>query len=223
LPVLVISITFLALAISPVFATPEGSIRIDPHSSYYPAPVMLSSPATFNISVNGPADTPTCNPHILLVMTNSSYYGLTGNVTVDWPGSISPLEIGTATGWNLETTNADVPPTGVTSGTKYKVSTLQAHLNTTEPIWWALEPFLDGAYLTKTPQEFTVTLPSTSPRMLVLALGKVLNDGCTGDLDNRVPPTLPGLVVPELATILLAAASFGAFAIYAVKRRKVPQ
>jgi hypothetical protein len=54
--------------------------------------------------------------------------------------------------------------------------------------------------------------------MLVYAIGKT--EGSTL-FDSKVPPTRPGFVVPELGHVLLALASFSAFALYAVKRRKL--
>jgi len=213
-------------AIPQVRASGQGTIRIEPHSSYYPLPMMISSPATFNISVV-PGGDPTLDPHIFLVMTKDTYNGLSGSVTVNWTGG----GILTISSWNgPETDNSKKIP--VDNSVGYTVASLKDHLNTLGPIYWAFEPFLGGAPLTQIKQKFTITLPSsaTNPRMLVYALGKIGEyDEKTGTIlcptpndsfNNRVPPTKPGLVVPELATILLAAASFGAFAIYGVTRKK---
>lgn len=202
----------LALAIAPVLA---ATIRIEPHGSYFGLPIMLTSPATFYINVTGAADNPTTDPHIFLVMTETSFNSLTGNVVVNWTGG-SPTSV-TITTWTKETINSVKVPPGADNGNGYLVSALQDHLDTDEPIYWAFEPFLGGASITETPKAFTVTLPATAPRMAVYALGKV---GDTELFNNRSPPTQPGFVVPELAPILLAIASFGAFALYAVKRKK---
>jgi hypothetical protein len=51
--------------------------------------------------------------------------------------------------------------------------------------------------------------------MLVYAIGK-----SGTDFDNKVPPTIPGFVVPELGPILLALASFSALGLYSLKRRE---
>ncbi|MCJ7721644.1 hypothetical protein MUO98_04480, partial [Candidatus Bathyarchaeota archaeon] len=67
----------LIFAVAPVFAPGAGTIRLEPHSSYYPDPIMLDSPATFNVTVQSGGD-PTCDPHILLVMTSESFMNLTG-------------------------------------------------------------------------------------------------------------------------------------------------
>jgi len=183
---IIATMTLLAITANPVFGQ-VGTIRIEPHGSYYPSPIMLSSPATFNISVQRSAD-PTTDPHILLVMTNSCYHGLTGTVNVTWTGGF----IAFPKPWT-EVNTGYVPPTGTVPGVRYQVST-------------------------QTKQEFTVTLPSTDARMLVYAIGKT---GETELFNNRVPPTKAGFVVPELGPVLLALASFSAFALFAIRRRRV--
>lgn len=223
--IILLTFTFLLAGVPQAKANGQGTIRIEPHSSYYPVPIMLSSPATFNISVM-PSGDPTCDPHILLVMTNDTYNELSGPATVSWTGGTL-----TITSWNgPETSNGKKIP--VDNSVGYTVASLKDHLKTVGPVYWAFESFLGSAPLTQTEQEFTVTLPSTAPnlRMLVYALGKIGKyDKETGNIicpspdasfDNRVPPTQPGLVVPEIATIILATASFSAFAIYGVVRRK---
>lgn len=202
----------LAIAIGPVLA---ATIRVEPHGSYFGLPIMLSSPATFNVTVVGGADNPTTDPHIFLVMTETSYNSLIGNVVVNWTGG-SPTMV-TMTPWTKESDNSVKVPPGSDSGTGYTVALLRDHLNTTEPIYWAFEPFLGGMNITEIPIEFTVTLPATEPRMAVYALGK------TGDselFNNRSPPTQPGFVIPELGTVLLAASSFAAFALFALRRKR---
>ncbi|MGB9693950.1 MAG: hypothetical protein ACPLYF_03820 [Fervidobacterium sp.] len=202
-----------------------GALRIEPHGSYYPRPVMLSSPATFNITAID-HETVYC-PNILLVMTNASYQGLTGDVKVEWDGgSISfPKASFTAVSDN----NASVPPSGTTKGARYKVSSLKEHIGVNgtadDTLWYAYGPFLSRP-VNQTAQEFTVTLPSTNPRMLVYAIGKILSSHslfdtcCCWEFNTKVPPTQPGFVVPDLAPVILATASFSAFGIYGIKRRK---
>jgi len=191
-----------------------GQIRIEPHGSYYPLPIMLKSPATFNISV--PAHT-AYHPHILLVMTNASYQGLKGPVLVNWTGGSTSFPKTSFKAANKKY----IPRTLKTFFVRYRVSALKEHIgvNGTEDdtLWYAYGPFL-SAPITKTPQTFNITLPSTNPRMLVYAIGK---SKCSCLFNMRVPPTRAGFVVPDLAPILLTSASFGAFGIYAIKRRKV--
>jgi hypothetical protein len=201
-----------------------GALRITPHGSCYPEPIMLSSPATFNITA---IDHKTvCNPNIMLVMTNASYQGLTGDVIVEWDGdSISfPKASFTAVSDN----SAYVPRSGATSGARYQVSSLKDHIGVSgtadDTLWYVYGPFLSRC-VNQIPQTFTVTLPSTNPRMLVYAIGKIVcfdlaSGYCCHFFDTRVPPTQPGFVVPDPAPIFLALASFSALGVYAIKRRK---
>jgi len=214
----------LLLATVPNVKAQTGTIRIEtPDGEYWP--VMVGSPATFEIWVEGTGSIPTNDPHILLVMTEACLNGIdpADKVVVSWLGG-TPLEFSKGDFDPITDNDADVPDSGTTPGARYKVSALKDHLDEglsvpispTETIYWAMAAFLD-APLTDSHQTFTVTLPSTAPRMLVYALGK--NEG-SELFDNKVPPTRPGFVVPELGTILLAAASFSALALYALKRRR---
>jgi len=202
--------------ISCVNAGGVGTIRIDPAF-----PIMLSSPAEFEIWVQPSAD-PTNEPHIFLVMTESCFNGLSDTIplTVTWTGAGSPLTIAKGE-WNgPETDNGKKLPDSVPieDGVGYTVASLKDHLGTTGPIYWAFESFLDGA-LTQTHKQFNVTLPSSNPRMLVYALGKTENPGGTL-FNNRVPPTKPGFIVPEPATIAAVSTSLIALVGYAVLKRK---
>lgn len=222
-------LTLLAITTRPVLGEGQGTIRIEPHSSYYPLPIMLSSPATFNISVQPSAD-PTCDPHLFLVITNDTYNQLVDGmltVTVNW----SDVDFINIENWNgPETENGKKIPDNapLDTGIGYTIASLKDHIGTEGPIYWNFTSILGpGAFLTQTPQEFTITLPSENPRMLVYALGKIGQYGSgvifpssNAPFDNRVPPTKPGLVVPELGTILLIAAPFCAFALYRYKRKK---
>lgn len=214
----------LVLVIVPSVNAQTGTIRIEtPEGEYWP--IMLESPATFEIWVQG-AGNPTSDPHILLVMSEACYLGLTGDVVVTWTGGSVSFASGDFTA--VTTNSDDVPPDDtypVFTGASYTAASLKDHLSyglvepisSTETIYWAWKPFLGGAVLTHDHQTFVVDLPSTEPRMLVYAMGKT--DGSTL-FDNRVPPTRPGFMVPELGTMLLVLASFSAFILYAVKPRR---
>ena len=216
-----IAIIVFAMVISPAFAL--GTIRLEPHGSYYGQPVMLNSPAAFYVNVTGTSSNPTKDPHVFLIMTETSYKSLTGNVIVNWTHNGS--ENVTIATWHKETVNSVKTPPNTKSGTGYTVASLRSHLNTTEPIYWAFESILSGEALTFTPKAFTITLPATNPRMLVYVLGKVYSNNqfsiqCEPCFNNRVPPTQPGFVVPEPATIASAGMSLVALAGYGIVRRK---
>jgi hypothetical protein len=198
-------ISIFVLPVTAAFANGVGTIRIDPWW-----PTTTNTPATFEIWVQ-PGGDPTADAHIFLVMTEESYDGIYGNVIVSWDGS--PLVISI---WTEETIDVKKIPIEDPSGPGYTVDSLKSHLGTSGPIYWAWGPFLSGP-ITGTKQSFTVTLPSTHPRMLVYALGK------TGDFDefnNRVPPTNPGFVVPESFTIAAIAIPLATLMGYRVMKRK---
>lgn len=220
---LLLAITVVLAAASFAYAQPAtGTIRIGPDVW----PVSVPSPADFEIWVEGGGD-PTYDPHVLLVMTEDCWNGLTGDVVVSWDGnSTSFNKLTDFTGvWE---NSAYVPDANTTEGARYTVAALKDHLsyglsepiNSTDTIYWAMGAFLDGP-ITGTPQNFTVDLPSTDPRMLVYALGKTEGSEVFDNfIARKVPPTNPGFIVPELGTVFAALASFTAFALYALKRRK---
>jgi len=203
---LVIGLSLLIAATSSVLA--EGTIRLDPA-----LPVMTGTSETFDVWVEGSSSDPTTDPHVLLVMTDACYDGLGAN----------GVKVGGAliTAWEEETEHTEgikVPHDGIaiTTGAAYTVASLMDHLGTTDPIWWAFEPLGIGD-ITDSPAQFTVDLDSSAPRMLVYVLGKT--EG-SQEFDNRVPPTQPGFMIPEPATIAAVATSFVALAVYAIRRKK---
>jgi hypothetical protein len=204
--VLVAIMTLLAISV-PVFAGGgTGSLRIDP-----PLPAMTESPAEFEIwAQNGEAEV----VYIFLVMTQASYDGFTGSVVIDYDDGPTTIPKGPA--WTMETVNSVKVPPGTTTGAGYTVASLKDHLNTDGPIWWALEE-LNIDELEDDKETITVTLPSTDPEMLVYIMGKS-DDACL--IDMRVPPTIPGFVVPEipLGTIMGLATMLAALAIFAKKQ-----
>jgi len=219
LPVLLL----LLVAVPIAKASGQGTIRIDPSW-----PLGVTSPATFTISVQPGGDT-TYEPHVFLVMTAECYSGLSSvdPVTVTWTGDgvgdIVTIDKGGWTG--PETDNDKKLPANVelVPGVGYTVASLKDHLGTTGPIYWAFKPFLDYP-LNETAQSFTVTLPSANPRMLVYALGKTYETPNKFDnyFDNRIPPTIPGFVVPEPGTIIALATSLTALVAYKTYRKKAP-
>jgi len=199
----------MAMLASPVFATMTISI--------YPLDTMPASTATFYVNITNSQvyGNPTLDPHVLLVMTETCYNNLTGNVVVNWTENGTPNST-TITTWKMETfPSAIVPP--YSSGEFYTVITLQEQLMTREPIYWAFEDFLGSMNITGTKIPFTITLPSTNPRMSVYVLGKTV---CSLTFDNKSPPNQPGLVVPESATTMASLMSLVALISCAATRRK---
>ena len=186
LPLLLIAIVLLSI---PMAFAPDpggvGSLRIDP-----PVPVMTATPAVFDIyHQSGIA----YDPHIFLVIPESCFLALTGDTVVSWSGASSPVTIEIAD-WlgPINNNSADLPPNSIPG---YNVATLKSHIPTSDPVYYIFEPILEGP-LTTTKESITVTLQSGEPEMLVYILGKQTEESEVFDV--RVPPTIPGFVIPEL-------------------------
>jgi len=204
-------LTICAIAMMAVMVyAGTGSIRIDP-----PLPDGEMSPAEFEIWVQGRSEAN--DPYILLVITESCYQGISGDVVVSWNVDSESVEI-PKTDWAQETVNNVKVPPGTTSGAGYTVASLKDHLETDGPIYYAFVPLWVGS-LDSTKIPIKVTLPSTDPKMLVYILG-ICGDGELYDM--RVPPTIPGFVVPEVpyGTIASMLAMMGA--LYTQMRTKKP-
>jgi len=183
-----------------------GTLRIDP-----PLPYMNESPSEFTVWVEGQA-TAAYNPIILLVMTESSYNGLSADPEVEWAGGSVTLST-----WNMETSNGVKVPPSAQPG--YTVASLKDHLDTSKPIYWAIGAILDGPIVPGETYELTVYLESSAPKMLVYVLGE--SEEGSGKYNVFVPPTIPGFVIPEvpLGTVLTLVTMMGAVGVYKLRNR----
>ncbi len=219
-----IALGLLVLSICNLYAEcPSGELCIYPHGSYFPYPVMLSSPATFTIeSANS---TIGIFPNIVLVMTKASFDGLAGPVVVTWVGTSGQSNQSVFPKASFQAaTNGYIPDKTVTpydSG-RYNVSELKMSLGVNgtiqDTLYYTFGPFLGGSAIGRIAREFTVNLPSTQARMLVLAVAR--SGVCTPFFNMRVGPCKPGFIVPEPAPIAIATASIAALGLFAVKRRR---
>lgn len=186
-------------------------------------PITQGTPATLQIRVVGPAD-PTYDPHILLAMTVACWDGLPENpnvaVEIAWTGGSVPFY---KNDFELLEGNPPpkIPPDSI-SDVQYTRSSLADHLGESgdSPVYWAMKPFPvppDGQLHT-TAQTFTVTLHSTNPRMLVYAIGRSSHN--PSKFDRWVPPTNPGFIIPEPATIIAVMTSLAALFVYTIRRKK---
>jgi len=207
-------IVVMAMLISPAYA---ASIRISPYSTGYPNPIMLSSPAKFNITATQGASA-VYQPHILLVMTNASYDGLSGDVTVTWTGDSITFQKTNFTYAPKDSENK-IPPS---VSADYTVASCADHLGVSGApgVYYAYGPFLSEP-ITTTEKSFTVTASSTALRMLVYAIGNTVDN--SGEYDTNVPHSQPGFIVPEPGPILAVLAFFSALAFYTIKHRTHPQ
>jgi hypothetical protein len=159
-----------------------GSIRIDP-----PLPDPSITPAVFEVWVQG-TDNAT-DPHVFLVLTETC--GQSSPVAnVSWDGGFIVLS-----SWTMENTNGDKVPPGATNGAGYTVASLKDHLDTSGAIYWSMAPIFDGPIVPGVNQTLTVAIDCVDPEMLVYIMGKSPGSSM---LNMRVPPTIPGFVIPEI-------------------------
>ena len=157
------------------------------------------------------------DPMILLVMTEESYNALT-DVDVEWTGEGSTF---VKADFQAEDDGAVELPPEASDEAGYIVASLKERLETEGPIYWASGPFINQ--IANLPVDFTVTLHSSNPAMLVYVLGKSGQNLAehvmrTPISVGRDPPTFS---TPEPATILGVAASMTALAGYAIRKRKL--
>ena len=186
-------------------------------------PAMVASPAEFDVWCQG---TLAYDVNIHLAVTEECYNSMTtlsGVVVQFGGGTIASFNKADFTG--VTTNSETVPAVG-----GYQVAALKDHLDEglSEPlgandaIYWAMKPLANAAFdplggSAADPEEITVILNAGETRMLVHLLGASENGGA---LNMRVPTTPSGFVVPEVATILLAGASFAGLGLYAIKRKR---
>jgi len=212
---IVFPLLFALSIVTIVMGEPTGGLRIDP-----PLPEPSGTTAEFSISVI-PSAVPTHHPHILLVITDSCHTTI-GPVSVAWAGGSI-----TITSWHSETVPSVKVPYAInpgdpiaTTGAGYTVASLMDHLETTAPIWWACESILDDNDIGEGGATITVSFTSSHPKMLVYIMGST-SESNQVVLDTRVPPTIPGFMIPELplGTITAVALMLGALTLAA---RKLP-
>jgi len=175
----------IVLLATPIAFAGVGSLRIEP-----PLPIKSKSPATFEIWALSET---AYFPHILLILPESCYIGLTGDTVVSWSGASSPLTIKKSDWIGPKDDNSLKLPLSASPG--YNLATLQSHIPTSDPIYFVFEPILEVP-ITSSKETITITLQSTDPEMLVYILGKQTEESTYYDI--RVPPTIPGFVVPEM-------------------------
>jgi hypothetical protein len=190
-----------------VLAGEPGWIRIEPHAFDPPDPITVKSPATFYVTV---IDHKTIvNPQLLLVTSKACLNGLSDGITIswDWDPYVPTVEL-IKDDFNEVDPKAEpkwIPPEGDGFGKVYEADSLASHLESGEDtIWYCyVDMPVDGNQITDEDEYvLTITVPSTSPRVLVYVFG----------VESKVPPTRPGFIIPEFAfgTILAVASMIAA-------------
>jgi hypothetical protein len=158
-------------------------------------------------------------PQLLLVMTEPCYDGLT-SVSIDFNDDGSIEETVTV----FDTAASGNVPVSYPEGIRYTVASLKDHLGiegSPDPIYWILVDFPNGDTIEGDTDKYEVkiTLNSENPKMLVYVYGKSENSE-TAVYDIKVPPTNPGFMVPEPATIAAVATPTLTLLAYALFKRK---
>lgn len=219
-------ILFIALAPAIVFAdnvrvTPEG----EPHTGMA---IITGSPA----SLEAYATTGKTIEEVwfIIIIDNDTYNNL-NTITIagtDGPNTLSqtdftggPVSSGKIP---LASDTNSVPPGAYpgceTPEAQYEVQAILDQMGQVHPKPTSVRYVLVYGFdsVDDTPSSFIVIVDSTHVNVLILAQGK---EGETLVLNQNSPFSGSTLIIPELATILTALASFAAFGLYTGKRRKL--
>lgn len=194
----------------PVLAGGQGQIRIEPHAFDPPDPVIVESPATFNITV---VEQTAYDPQLLLVTTEACLDGLGdgGVISYSWDWEPYVPAFGLS---KLDFTSIDkgwVPPEGAGFGKIYQAKSLRSHLGVEDEFIYYVYidmPVDDDEIAEGDSYNVTISVPSESPRVLVYAFG----------VDSKVPPTRPGFIIPEFGIGTIAALGSMVAALFLRKR-----
>jgi len=203
----------------PVLAGGQGQIRIEPHAFDPPDPVTVESPATFEITV---VEHTAYNPQLLLVTTGACLQGLGGGAIIiswDWMGPYyTPVGLPAGAFADLDNfTDIDkgwVPPDDAGFEKIYQAKSLRSHLGVEDEVIYYVYidmPVDDDEIAEGDSYNVTITVSSTSPRVLVYAFG----------VDSKVPPTRPGFIIPEFGLGTIAALGSMVAALFLRKRASV--
>lgn len=215
----VIPIVLLLVSIPCVMAVGGDLLRIDPYW-----PTMVGNPGELEIWCNSGVS---YDVNIHLVVTEACYDSMDAldAVVVEYDGGV--VASFDKTDFIGATNNGDKVPATV----GYTVASLKDHISegltvpigASDTIYWSMKPLADEDFdpLDGTHREITVTVnvgEAGEVRMLIHLLGNSEDD--SGEFDMRVPTTPSGFVVPEVATVLAASASFIGLGLFAIKRKR---
>lgn len=216
-----------------VFAAGGDVIRVVPVGEPDTGMAIITSdePATLEIHVTNAQKSPVNEVWLLFVIDEDTYNGLTNIIIDDTDGPTTVLKADFTGGpvssgqRPLEDDTNDLPNgeyPGCTSQTQWSVPAIRDQMSQVHPKPSSVRYVLvyGFASIDTSPKAFTVTVVSSHVNVLVLAQGRV--EGEADDpLNSNSPFSGSTLIIPELGTVLLALASFSAFALYSFKRRKL--
>jgi len=208
-----------------VNAGPAANIRVIPVGGGHTGePIVTGSPSDLWIFAVG--HTPIKNIWFIIVLNDATYSNLVEidiNGVTFVPGDFTEIDSTASDAFKIPPDLPLLDGVGILSGDKYNAGSLRDKLDANgESIWYACE---DSGIDEITTSPTTLTVEVDSPgcddiKALILAVGQYYPTGATGPFNESTPYSGSTLVVPELSTIILALSSFGAFALYTVKRRK---
>jgi hypothetical protein len=190
-------------------------------------PIVTSTPADLFILHTGQG--PIKNVWFLIVLSKPTYDNL-DKITINNTEFMNKADFKLVIASKLPPTAANAT-TGYPGTTwQYEVSAIKSNMNETgNPVYYAVKYFLPE--ITTAPTRFTLEVQLTAPasiKALILGLGRYDPSKGAGsfgitcdDSFNRFTSFSKGtLVVPEVATLALAASPFGALGLYAIRRRR---
>ena len=185
-------------------------------------PVATTSPADMMIYVTSYEQRIT-SAWILLVLNQETYDGLDHIEVASVTYNPSDFHVATEDKIPLRAAGSEgAGYPGCEGYLQYPIGAVKDWVGATgEDVYYAVKKVFDFEIDT-TPVFFTITHYGTSTdlKILVLALGRETETGLEGPFNNHSSFSGSTLIVPELATILLATASLSVFGLYKLKRKK---
>jgi hypothetical protein len=212
----------LALAVVPhVSANPATNIKVWPVGTVESEePVVTTSNPTEMMIYVTAYEQRISSAWVLLVLNTETYNGL-DHIDVAGVNYIpDDFRVATENKLPLEAADSEFPGyPGCENYLTYSVGAVADKVGGGD-VYYAVKKVFDYEIST-TPVYFTITHygTSTNLRILVLALGRETETG-SGKFNNHSSFSGSTLIVPELATILLATASLSVFGLYKLKRKK---
>ena len=217
---LVLVLCLCTLPVLFALAWPDQNIKVWPVGTETDTgePIVTTSPA--NMMIYTVAGKKACNNVWLLLVLNEETY--TGLNYIDVYGvNYAKIEFAKVTASKIPPPEPDGAYPGCEDHEQYAVGSVKDKLGTTGDIYSCIK-LVFGSVTTEI-TDFTITVYLSGSvsdlKVLVLALGRTVGSG-TGQFNNGSSYSGSTLIVPELATILLATASLSVFGLYTLKRRK---
>lgn len=227
-------IVLLLIAAPIVAAANEGmasTIQVIPLGSQSTGSAIITgTPASLIIFHTGQG--PIENVWLLIVINKPTYDSLV-SITINGNAFMTKSDFQLVEDSKIPSELPDINTGYPGSLGQYEVAAIKSNMNeaNNNPVYSALKFIL--AQITTSPTHFTLAVNLSGPgslKALILALGRYDKDTNNGSDTLSIPESSPfnrrssfsksTFVVPEIATVALTASPFGAFGLYAFKRRR---